>query len=616
MLQPENRLLLVDALRPPVGYQLDAAMAVTFTLDLRALLTVPAAFALANVESSYKAINIHGPDPDDTTGESNQNLAPIDLIHALRTYANQITIFGQAGEIALPPSQRVFAFLEGSVVPVTAPRGGIVHPKVWVLRFKPIDEASNVAGPSRLRVLCASRNLTFDLSWDTLLRLDQSVDSTGWRVEPIADLFEGLIGNTVQRPDDRHTDRVTSLCTDLRTATFALPEGIDDLAVHVLGLGDTQVPFPQQSDRSLVISPFLSNDFFTSVAPNDIDEVVSRPEALACLNDDALSHIGTPYIFDDGSNPDFESENNARSEQDPGQPLQGLHAKLFAFEHGRRAQVFCGSANATGAAFRNNVEVLFELRGPVSALGIDALTNGTDDAPGLRSRFQTYSSAADIPESDETGLDAARRQMAKMAITGTVHAEREALSITYESKQPIDAPEGVTVSCWPLSVQSHQRGIAVGQPLNERFDTTVESLSGFLAFKLTHLDSGETTGFVVPVALSGVPEDRDSRILAWAIGDAKRFFAYVLAVLNEREPDAMDAIAINPRVTDGGSTPGYRTQAILEELLRALRQDPQSILGLHPLVLDLAKDLEANVLPDEFMDLWMTIYNIALEDAQ
>jgi hypothetical protein len=91
MLQPTNRLTLIDAMRPPQGYDLDAAMAVTFTLDLRALLAAPAAFALARSTAA---------------GEDSGQGEPIELLHALRTHARKLTVFSQVGEIALPPSRR------------------------------------------------------------------------------------------------------------------------------------------------------------------------------------------------------------------------------------------------------------------------------------------------------------------------------------------------------------------------------------------------------------------------------------------------------------------------------------------------------------------------------
>ena len=66
-------------------------------------------------------------------------------------------------------------------------------------------------------------------------------------------------------------------------------------------------------------------------------------------------------------------EFDGRSPGDPARPLFGLHAKVLAFETERHAHLFLGSANATGQAFRNNVEILLELIGPHDRLGIDAL---------------------------------------------------------------------------------------------------------------------------------------------------------------------------------------------------------------------------------------------------
>ena len=121
MLQPTNRLTLIDAMRPPAAFRLESAMAVTFTLNLQALLAAPAAFAIAGL--------------GDSTNEP-VGRRPVELIHALRANAHKLTVFSEVGAIGLPPPSRAFAFLEPAVVPVQAPRGGIVHPKVWVLRYK------------------------------------------------------------------------------------------------------------------------------------------------------------------------------------------------------------------------------------------------------------------------------------------------------------------------------------------------------------------------------------------------------------------------------------------------------------------------------------------------
>ena len=46
MLEPRVRRQLMEALRPPSGYELDRAVGTTYSLDLLALLTTPLAFTI------------------------------------------------------------------------------------------------------------------------------------------------------------------------------------------------------------------------------------------------------------------------------------------------------------------------------------------------------------------------------------------------------------------------------------------------------------------------------------------------------------------------------------------------------------------------------------------
>ena len=56
MLEPNTRHLYLDALRPPEGYQLDRAVATTFSLDLLTLLMAPLSFAMFECESKDEAL--------------------------------------------------------------------------------------------------------------------------------------------------------------------------------------------------------------------------------------------------------------------------------------------------------------------------------------------------------------------------------------------------------------------------------------------------------------------------------------------------------------------------------------------------------------------------------
>ena len=600
MLQPANRLTLIDAMRPPAGFRFESALAVTYTLDLRALLAAPAALALAGRGANSES--------DDDAYE------PIELIHALKSHASKMTVFSQIGEIGLPPSRRAFAFLEPTVVPVTAPRG-IVHPKVWVIRYETAgDPADAGADEQRLRVLIASRNLTFDMSWDTVVRFDETAGSDGATLEPVGALFEGLLSCcSVEVPGD-HRTRVESLAKALHDARFALPVGVDELKVHVLGLEPKPSPLPRDAERSLIISPFVSDSFFTSVHPARIDELVSSPQQLDRLKPDSLTEVEQVYAFDDGSASDLDFAGDRLSRSDPGRPLVGLHAKVFAFEDEGHARLFLGSANATGPAFNSNVEILVEMAGSIGALGIDRLCGGTGDEPGLRDLFYDYRPGEPDEPDDETSLDRWRQAVARLAVEGHVTEGGDGWTVTYRTTEPMPEPTDVTIHCWPLTVAGNRHIIAAGKPLEERFDTSLENLSGFLAFELAHTD-GTLSRFVVPAALTGVPEQRDRLLLRLLVGNAERFFRYLMALLEEDPAefgllDTIGRIGDEPVAPDGG---GPMSLPVLEKLLRTMRRDPGKLAGLHPLVSDLAAD---GALPEGFAGLWEMIHAVAETGAE
>ncbi len=600
MLQPNHRFTLIDSMRPPAGFVLDAAVGVTFTLDLRALLAAPAAFALTGASS---------PSSDDAGGYE-----PIELLHALRVNASKLTVFSQVGEIALPPSRRVFAFLERTVIPVSAPAGGVVHPKVWALRYSELGEGVDGPRESRLRVLVGSRNLTFDASWDTVVRLDESATGRGARLDPVAELFERLLDATRVTVSAEHSQRVRSVAAALRAARFSLPPGVEALHAHVFGFTDTPSPLPRHADRSLIISPFLGDDFLRDVRPAPVTELVSRPESLDALGPTALDRIGTAYSFDDGSSVDLDAATERLSPYDPGRPLIGLHAKVFAFEHDRRATLFLGSANATAAAFTRNVELLLELRGPVKTLGIDRLCNGNAEEPTLRSLFAPYLRAEVADDDpDASALDHARHAIAQLAIDGFVEESTSGWAVTYRSQEPLPAITAGSVHCWPLTSPGNRRQVAAGEPLEARFETSLEAIIGFLAFELEGID-GRLTQFVVPAPLHGVPEQRERLLLAALIGSAGRFLRYLLAQLDESEPD--DRVALPPTGPESdphGDWIGGNGLPVLEKLLRTVRRNPAKLVALHPLVSDLAAD---DALPDGFSTMWKTIYAIAMSGAE
>jgi hypothetical protein len=219
VLNPRERQLLLENLRPPEGYELSAAVGTSYSLDLLALLVAPLAFTFFDWE--------------DDEGEPTKE--PLALLESLRRHAEKITLYCQAGEIALPPyGQRLVAYLERCVVQVKAAHDqGVFHPKIWVLRFVREEE------PVRYRFLCLTRNLTFDRCWDSLLSLEGTLLERTNAISanhPLGDFIAALPGLALTPQPVADRKRVEQMANEIRRVEFELPPGVDEIAFHPLGL--------------------------------------------------------------------------------------------------------------------------------------------------------------------------------------------------------------------------------------------------------------------------------------------------------------------------------------------------------------------------------------------
>jgi hypothetical protein len=376
MLEPEGRHLLLDALRPPTGYAFDRAVGTTFTLDLAALLTAPVGFALLDRESRDGRV---------TTD-------PVALLEAVRRNADRIDVFCQAGLIALPPNyQAIVSYLETSIHEVTAPRDGhIFHPKVWFIRYTRADALGPDEPETRYRLLCLSRNLTFDRAWDTILRLEGEVeDQPVHESEPLSGFIRSLPSMTRDPLRSGLTADIDQLAEEASRVRFTPPHGFDSLSFVPLGIdrGKPDWPFDgHRVDRMLVVSPFVTHECLEKLdrpRSGGKDILVTRPETFDALGAAAVARFGNTFTLSgDASSPDESDESDegptdtdsgdATAER-PDIELRGLHAKLFVADQGGRATVWTGSANATHGAFEGNVEFLVQLEGRRKRCGIDAL---------------------------------------------------------------------------------------------------------------------------------------------------------------------------------------------------------------------------------------------------
>lgn len=626
MLEPQGRLLLLDALRPPAGFVLDRAIGTTYTLDLAALLTAPVGFALLDREAR----------------DGRPVTDPVALLDAVRRYADRIHVFCQAGAIAIPPAYKsLLSYLEDSIHEVIPPAPeAIFHPKVWVIRYR-----AAVGDDVRYRLLNLSRNLTFDRSWDTILQLDGAPGSLGWDAnKPLAAFLRALPQMGREAVSPAIVADIEAMAEELMKIRFELPPPFAAYLFSPLGLdGSTVLPFPRNADRVLAVSPFLTGGFLARMARGRAgrDVLVSRPESFDAVGGDALQRFTDTYVLsgdasgvDEGRAPDGSATQPVTT--GPGVELRGLHAKLFLFETGDDVRVFTGSANATDAAFGGNVEFLVELRGKKALIGIDkTLGDASREGPvSLRSLLESYRPLSDGPlaptavEALERELDTARRYLAAFTfealVTPEAGTDRYALTLAGVLDRSIPEPDwaGIRVLCRPLTIEAayavevtpHDGRIEV--PFGFR---SFQAITSFFTIEL----EGRVDGVDVRLAtlvnarLIGAPRDRRERLLVELLrnrGDLLRFLLLLLggdpesAGELELGPDTVAKILLGEETADSHA-PEFLN--LFEPMVRALAKDPARLDEIDRLVSDLQRTRDGReLLPSDWAAIWEPIRQV------
>lgn len=612
MLSPRDRSLLLEALRPPAGYELDRAIGTSYSLDLLALLTVPLAFTFFDWESE----------------DGRPTSDPVALLEALRTHADRIHLFCQADAIALPPGdQPLLAHLEPCVIPVRAPNEhGLFHPKVWVLRF--------VAGDDdrvRYRLICCSRNLTFDRSWDTIVCLDGELRGHRLRRNlPVVDFIAALPGMALRAMDGDALSALKQISEEMRRVAFDLPEGVESLAFHALGVGRPVDAAPPSRRPILIASPFIDPaallDLMRSASRTTL---ISRPEALRELPVNVLERFSEVYYLDSSADPAAD-EGTGESE------LLGLHAKLYIIDDGWNAIVWTGSANATSAAWHRNVEFLVELRGKKSALGIERfMGSGDGSGDGMRDLLRAYRRDEDDREPE---VDAAEKRLeeaiwrARRVISGTSmtlrvvsgeQLDRHELRVDLATT-PEGLPEGITVRVRPVTLPA-SRALnwppGAGQAM-EWGGLSLLALTGFLGVEIEAREGGisRRSAFALSLPLDGAPEDRAQRLLAALLADSRQVLR-LMRLLLESDQLTIEEFA-QTGVGRGGPQRGQASaylqdEALLEPLMKALGDDPRRLDAVARLLEDLERTEDGrSLLPAGIKAIWDPVWQVRQEGLE
>lgn len=606
MLAPETRVMLTDALRPPDGFRVDTAVATTYSMDLTALLLAPLSFAL------FDEVDTDGLDRVD----------PIRLLEAVRRHSDHTTVFCQAGAIAVPSSYRsILTFVEDSVREVMPPsEGRVFHPKIWALRF------SNQSGEHRHRFICLSRNLTFDRSWDTALRLDEdptaehSVDPA-----PLCEFLRALPGLATRALDETRAGQITSLVSTMAHARLCTPSPFTKAHLAPLGLSKpNHWPFPTSADRVLAISPFLDKATLGKLGQLSKQRLlVSRPESLDRAGSKALQgweartlqRLVEVELGDDVAEAGVALDEWHRSRE-------GLHAKTFVLDQGKESVVITGSANMTRAAWEGNVEFDVILTGPRSSCGVSAVLDGTADAPGLSRMLEDYEvtdpdGVPDAAQETSWALELFHQRIA--ASLPELHVGRlddQRVSLALHVELPQEAPGESTV--WPVSLPRDSQGL----PLNAQVMWSAVSPRNITPFIAIETTAGEgaartTRRCVVEASLHGDVDGRRRDAVADVLRSRDDVLRYLVFLLGDPSYSAMfeqlAGIAEGEYPAWGAS--GNRIDvALFEPLVRATGRDTDALARVASLVSELAELPEGEELvPEGFTDLWEVVWEVHQE---
>ncbi|MEX2366918.1 MAG: phospholipase D family protein [Pseudohongiellaceae bacterium] len=563
----------------------------TYSLDLEVLLALPLA-VLAQTE-----------------GGVDQLLQdPLLLLEAIREAGERIQVFVDEGGIAVPGvSRALYGALETSVHPVKAPNGGAFHPKVWLARF--VAEAS----PPLIRVSVASRNLTFDRSWDIALTSEASPGKKRVTAsKPLAALLRSLpaLASGNEKLDDSVVSAIALLADEVAYTDFPAPEEFSgDVAFHVLGLdqqGKLWEPV-EQARRVLAIAPFASAKALNHIAGLVFDEsmLISRTEELARL----------PEVFSESWDSVRVLSQTAEGEPEDGSRthLSGLHAKLMVFEQGHQATWFVGSANLTDAALRgNNVEVMASVSGPRGrpgssrGVGIDQFLDA-----GFLNLCEDYQPQAHAIESDKDRQAAEKLEQVRKALLG---AELRVVCSSAEKdwqlliQGSVEIPQEVMVNVWPLSVEGHQakpwqNGVSWFLPMAR--------LTAFTAFSLKVAGYDEELRFAIKLPVAGMPDSRIHHVLRTLIDSPERFLQFLRALLGGLE-EIGNFVRDKPGQSwNFSSSQGLRGEPLLEDMLRAASRDPQRLAPVRRLIADLRQSEEGcQIVPDDLYELWQVLESV------
>lgn len=469
-LDPDGRSTLSDVLLPPNGYKLEHALGTAYSLDAETLVTIPLFAAGIGAEDLEKSVGIS-------------------KVYELGTC---LTLLVQGDRIAISKrwvNSRPLLRLVGDAVVPCSIKDGSFHPKLLVLAFNSIDHPDK----KLFRIIVATRNLTTDNSWDSVVVLDEA--PTGVHIPGLAETVSGLAQfvNDRLHPAVRRCKQIGSALKNVR---FQPLHGVTDLEVRLFHRGSKnaqEVLKKIKGDDLLIISPFVRQRFLDELAAQagvgkDHRWLVTRPVDVP---DTAFKNYQV-FKIADAAVPTHEMSDA----QDAHERLVGLHAKIYlASSKKGGTRLVVTSANATPSGWTRNVEVAVTGVAKAKAIHVRTLLAkaALDQERTFRSLLEEITpSAVEKAESDPEWIKRARNVLAGASAVGRVQkGPPRTLGVTVDFQADrSDWPDGVEITIHPFGYGDRCARMAMDKKCmfgSLEIEPAIE-LTPFVALTLRHGD--------------------------------------------------------------------------------------------------------------------------------
>ena len=328
----EETISLVKALACPEGFRFSCGVGCTYTVD----------------EKTFSQLR------DNLAGYSESGLLEFDK-------GESFCLCVQQGKNGL---------VHNAVHPVS-PTSGVLHAKVYAMKFEPLE-----SGSPRYRVVVTSANLTAadELNITSVFDSEEREGSkTGTKFgSTVSGFFEKHFPDIVKgckkecKPDTvkgcKEGCKISRLLCELKEVDFGVDGKVEFLDVSHNTLESIKDEAKDASDV-ICFSPFLSGGTVLQLKPrNGTLSLISRPDQMDLCKKDlnvngvAAYTLGVPCADD----------------EEGGKLPNALHAKLYRIYKPKDGETmtvinYLGSANATSAAFGQNIEALVRFEAKVDA---------------------------------------------------------------------------------------------------------------------------------------------------------------------------------------------------------------------------------------------------------